>query len=98
MRWTTKLLLVLVPLVLAYFITAFVIFDFTRPAFPFSQNDASSGKLKAVGPRPKERYCPPTWGGEYWKGNEWPFIVFCPICYCWCHSHGYSYAAFGRAG
>lgn len=77
-------------LVVAYIGAAFMVFDFSKPAFPFNQDNRQDDRPVAFGPRPRERFCPPDWQGVYWKGTEWPFIVFRPVCHWWCDHHGYA--------
>ncbi|HXF11174.1 MAG TPA: hypothetical protein VN625_10350 [Desulfuromonadaceae bacterium] len=84
------LFICLLVLVIGYIGAAFAVFDFSKPAFPFSQKNGGDSRPVAFGPRPREQFCPPNWGGVYWKGNEWPFIVFAPICHWWCAQHGYA--------
>jgi len=88
-----KLLLALpIVLVVAYLVGAWAVFDFSKPAFPFGQTADSAGRPIAIGPRPRSwAYAPDkTWEGVYWRGREWPFIVFAPVCSWWRHHHGYA--------
>ena len=86
------LLTVPVVLIIAYLATAYAVFDFSKPAFPFGQTTDSEGRPVAIGPRPRTWACAPdkNWEGVYWKGGEWPFIVFAPVCSWWRHHHGYA--------
>jgi len=88
-RTLTILLVLIVLLAGAYLCAACLVFDFSKPAFPFNQNNSQDGRPVAFGPRPRERFCLPHWEGVYWKGDEWPFIVFSPICHWWCDHHCY---------
>jgi len=78
-------------LVAAYLILACAVFDFNKPAFAFGQASDSSGQPIAIGPRPRPwaYAADKNWEGVYWKGEEWPFVVFAPVCGWWRHTHGY---------
>jgi len=87
-----KLLLAFpVVLMVGYVVLACAVFDFNTPEFSFRQATDSTGRPIAIGPRPRPWACAPdkNWEGVYWKGKEWPFIVFAPVCSWWRHHHGY---------
>jgi len=87
-----KLVLALpITLVVGYLVMAVAVFDFSKPAFAFGQATDSAGRPIAIGPRPRTwAYTPDkNWEGVYWKGREWPFIVFSPVCSWWRHHNGY---------
>ena len=79
-------------LLIAYLIMACAVFDFSKAAFPFQQGTSADGRPMAIGPRPRPwaYRADKNWEGMYWKGNEWPFVVFAPVCSYWRHSHGYA--------
>ena len=84
---------ILALLVLAYFLTAALVFDFTQPAFPGDEDNAPDGRPVALGPRPRELFCRPTVHDVSWTGREWPFVAFAPISSLWRDQHGYAPSA-----
>ncbi len=80
----------------AYLGAASLVFDFGSAAFPNDEENTGDGRPVALGPRPRQLFCPPTWEGVCWEGREWPFVIFAPICSWWRDRHGYAPAAESR--
>ncbi|MFA5795258.1 MAG: hypothetical protein WC980_09395 [Candidatus Brocadiia bacterium] len=72
-------------ILIAYLLSAFVVFDFTRTADP-NDEEYYKGRPVAYGPHPRLIFCAPSRGGfiyDDYDGREWPFIVYAPICRVW---------------
>lgn len=82
-----------VVVLLAYFVAAVLVFDFTKVAFTSDEDNTEDGRPVALGPRPRQIFCAPTWEGVGWKGRDWPFVVFSPVCGWWRDRHGYAPSA-----
>src|SRR5439155_27338663 len=68
-----------VVLMLAYFVAAAVVFDFSQAAFPGDEDNTADGRPVALGPRPRQLFCRPTVHGVCWEGREWPFVVLASV-------------------
>jgi hypothetical protein len=82
-----------IALVVVYLGAAVLVFDFTKAAFPYDEDNTEDGRPVALGPRPRHLFCAPTWEGVRWEGREWPFVVFAPVCFWWLDRHGYAPSA-----
>lgn len=65
--------------IIAYFFAFIFVFNIFRAARPY---DVESENV-VCGPRPKWLFCRPSYGGIYYDGHEWPFVVFRPFCKTW---------------
>lgn len=66
------------------------IFDFSRAAFPYDEENTEDGRPVAIGPHPWEFVCPPTYFGITFDGTEWPFVRFAAVCAAWRTLKGYA--------
>lgn len=73
---------------LAYGLLFCTVFDLTRPARQFDV-EYLGGKMAVLGPTPRWVFCRPSYADMYYKGNEWPFVVFSPLCNVWVQQSGY---------
>ena len=74
--------------ILVYLLAFASVFNVFRAAQPY---DVESDEA-ACGPRPKWLFCKPHYGGMFYDGHEWPFVVFRPLCKVWirlvgCHDY-----------
>ena len=79
-------------LAFTYIFAAAVVFDFRRPAGIFDEEYFGNRNVRnvAIGPMPRRIFCQPTYHGVHFVGDEWPFVVFLPICKVWRHIMGYA--------
>ncbi len=75
-------------LLLLYVTAACVVFDFSKPANAFDEEE-HNGRAVAFGPRPRGLFCKPSYAGMNYDGSEWPFLVFKPVCSAWRTNKGY---------
>jgi hypothetical protein len=76
--------------VFLYAVISFVVFDYTEKAYYFDAENNSNGIELVCGPLPRKLLCYPTYHDIHYTGNEWPFLVYYPICYCFAKLSGCS--------
>lgn len=76
-------------LAIVYGVAPVIAFDFTGAA-PSYDEEHFEGRPVAIGPRPRGFACRPTDHDLFWAGDEWPFLVFRPVCRIRLHFHGYA--------
>jgi len=67
-------------IVTLYFFTFLIVFNLGAVAYP-EEEDTFEGRTVAYGPRPRSIFAvqnPRTCG---YKGDEWPFFVYRPLCF-----------------
>ena len=77
-----KVLISFVALLVLYATSAYIVFDWEKPAYPFDEDNFNDREV-AFGPRPRKWACEPTWNSVTFSGYEWPFIVYRPVCWIW---------------
>jgi hypothetical protein len=76
-------------IILIYFIGSIIVFDFSKAAFD-AEEDTFNRKQVAYGPRPRHFFTKPQQrDGLSYSGEEWPFLVYKPICIFWRVLGGY---------
>ncbi len=76
-------------LLVVYMLTAVIVFDFSKPAYPYDE-EYHQGRLVAIGPRPRSLFLPPTRDELFYEATEWPFEVYAPVCGVWRTLKGYA--------
>lgn len=94
-RWRFTLVL-LVGCGVLYLLLATAVFDFSAPAYPYSE-EYHAGREVAIGPRPRALFCRPSYHGMFYEGREWPFVVFQPVCRAWLWIHNLAPSAEWRS-
>jgi hypothetical protein len=87
-RRILRIPLIMTAALFLYTLSAFIVFDMSKPARVFDEENYK-GKEIALGPRPRRWACRPTHEGVTFDGNEWPFLVFRPVCAVWQLIKGY---------
>lgn len=74
---------------LLYVMSAFIVFDMSEAAHKWDVDNDSLGNPVALGPSPRHCFCAPTMYDTCYKGDEWPFRLYTPVCRLWLRVHGY---------
>ena len=78
--------------VVSYLVAFALVFDTSRMAFSWHEDNTEGGQPVAFGPRPRWIFCRETPIGRY-DGSEWVFVVFRPLCEIHAKQKGYALPA-----
>ena len=70
-------------LIVFYILGAVVTFDFSHNAYPLNEKYYPNGRIEVLGPIPRGALCSPVLGDVHYKGSEWPFLLYRPLCQFW---------------
>ncbi len=67
--------------VVVYVLSSIFVFNYAGKAYHFDVERSEKGIERICGPLPWYIVCRPTYHDYYYDGNEWPFIVYWPLCW-----------------
>jgi hypothetical protein len=85
-----------IALALALYTLSFAfVFNFNGDIASTREELTNHGKLLVFGPHPREIFCsePDPNLPEAYRGDEWPFRVYAPLCSLWGRLNGYEISA-----
>lgn len=72
-----------------YAISFIVIFNLAKAAPVFDRESDNDGIPIAAGPMPRKWVVEASYHGMFYRGNEWPFVVYNIPCRLWCFLNGF---------
>jgi hypothetical protein len=66
-----------------YIFGAIVTFDFSENAYPLDEQYYPNGRIVILGPKPRGALCRAALADIHYVGDEWPFLLYYPICSLW---------------